>query len=184
MTLSGLGNRGKPSASWFCEPGRCVIVKLYPCNWINIRYSLGGADAMGLLIIITRGRWSVMKLKSRLNEYVWNRFIPDTIDKSSRLIQAYRCSVGIRLLLAYAMGLSSPSASGCRSAAPIPLKIASHCRCTGCAIPQNHSRSLKPLCISSIRSISSWNMCWLTESSNGSLRKEYRPNGVWNVVSF
>ena len=63
MTLSGLGNRDKPSASWFCEPGRCVIVKLYPCNWINIRCSLGGADAMGLLAIITRGRWSVMTFR-------------------------------------------------------------------------------------------------------------------------
>ena len=51
VTLSGLGNHDKPSASWFCEPGRCVFVKLYPCNWINIRCSLGGADAMGLLVI-------------------------------------------------------------------------------------------------------------------------------------
>ena len=131
VTLSGLGNRDKPSASWFCEPGRYVIVKLYPCNWINIRCSLGGADAMGLLAIITRGRWSVMTLNSRPYKYVWNRCIPNTIDKSSRSIQAYRCSVGVGLLLAYAMGLSSPPASGCRSAAPIPLKLASHCRYAG-----------------------------------------------------
>ena len=41
VTLSGLGNRDK-----VCEPGRCVIVKLYLCNWMNIRCSLGGADAM------------------------------------------------------------------------------------------------------------------------------------------
>ena len=98
MTLSGLGNRDNPSASWFCEPGRCVIVKLYRCNWINIRCSLGGADATDLLVIMTRGRWS-------LNSRPWNRCIPNTIDKSSRSIQAYRCSVGAKLLLAYAMGL-------------------------------------------------------------------------------
>ena len=79
----------------------------------------------GLLVIITRGRWSVMTLNSRPYKYVWNRCIPNTIDK------AYRCSVGVRLLLAYAMGLSSPSASGCRSAAPIPLMLASHCRYVG-----------------------------------------------------
>ena len=44
--------------------------------------------------------------------------IPNTIDKTSRSIQAYRCSVGVILLLAYAMG--------CRSAASIYIKLASH----------------------------------------------------------
>ena len=97
VTLFGLGNRDKPSASWFCEPGRCVIVKLCPCNWISICCSLGGADEMGLLEIITKSRWSVMTLKSRPNKYVWNRGIPNTIDKSSHSIQAYRCSVGVGL---------------------------------------------------------------------------------------
>ena len=53
VTFSGLGNRNKPSASLFCEPDRCVIVKLYPCNW--------------------------MTLKSRPYLYVWNRYIPNTI---------------------------------------------------------------------------------------------------------
>ena len=78
MTLSGLGNRDKPSASWFCEPGRCIIMKLYPCNWINIHCTLGGADAMGLLAIITRGQWSVMLLNSHPYKYVWNHCIPNT----------------------------------------------------------------------------------------------------------
>ena len=64
---------------------------------------------MGLLVIITKGRWSVMTLNYRQYKYVWNRCIPNMIDKSSRAIQAYRYSVGVILLLAYGMGLSSPS---------------------------------------------------------------------------
>ena len=37
VTLSGLVNRNTPSASGFCEPGRCVIVRLYPCNWMTLK---------------------------------------------------------------------------------------------------------------------------------------------------
>ena len=42
---------------------------------------------MGVLVIITKGRLSVMTLKSRPYKYVWNRCIPNTIDNSSRSIR-------------------------------------------------------------------------------------------------
>ena len=132
MTLAGLDNRDKPSASWFCEPGRCVIVKLYPCNWINFPCSLGGADAMGLLVIITRGRWLVMTLNSRPYKYVWNHCIPLYDRQEFVLDTGVSPLSGCKTLASIRDGFElAICISGCRSASPIPLKLASHCRYAG-----------------------------------------------------
>ena len=115
------GQRLKVSATCICCPGLYLMVTSYLCSSSNILCRRGGVLARFFMAIISSGLWSLSAMKLLPSKYVLNLWQANTMARSSLSMLAYLVSASVKLLLAKAIGWSSPLNS-CMRHTPSPLE--------------------------------------------------------------